>query len=290
MAQAADGRNLEYLVQGPAAAPVLMFHVGTPNAATEFRSFLASASALGLRTVIYSRPGYGESSPRPGRTVADAIEDVETILDAIGATDFITLGWSGGGPHALACAALLPDRCRAAALLAGVAPYPSDGLDFMAGMDEENVAEFGAAIAGMAELTAFLQPQVATFGQISGEHVSQSLQGLLADVDRAALTGEFADDMAAALRRAVLHGIDGWRDDDLAFIQPWGFDVAQIETPVSVWQGGEDRMVPYAHGKWLATHLPTATSHLPPGHGHLSLIAEIDTILIELRVAAAANR
>ncbi len=280
--QAEDGRQLEYLVSGPAAGRALLFHVGTPNAARLFRAVTGPASALGLRVISYSRPGYGQSSAKPGRTVADCVPDVRAVLDAAGVQEFHTLGWSGGGPHALACAALLPDRCLGAATLAGVAPYPAAGIDFLDGMDESNVAEFTAAFEGTEALTTFLEPMTAVFGGATGNSVVEGMSGLLSSVDREALTGEFADDMAAALRGAVAAGIAGWRDDDLAFVGDWGFALSDIPVPVSVWQGRKDRMVPFAHGQWLAARIPGAEAHLFATEGHLSLVSQLGMILENL--------
>jgi pimeloyl-ACP methyl ester carboxylesterase len=277
-----DGRQLEYAVSGPVDARVLLLQVGTPNAAQIFRAIAEPAAQLGLRTVSYSRPGYGSSTAKPGRSVADVGADVVVIADAVGVDDFITLGWSGGGPHALATAALLPNRCRGATLLASVAPYPASGLDYLSGMDESNVCEFTAAFAGLDVLTAELEPMAATFSDLTGEHVSGSLHGLLSEVDRAALTGEFADEMADALRRSVASGIAGWRDDDLAFVKDWGFDLQQIEVPVAVWQGAHDRMVPFDHGRWLAENVPNARPHLLDEHGHISLVQNAADIIADL--------
>ncbi len=278
----ADGAVLEYLVSGPPDGRALLFHVGTPNAAIHFRGIVEPATALGLRTISYSRPGYGESTPRPGRRVADAVADVETVLAELGVDDFVTLGWSGGGPHALACGALLPERCRAVAVLAGVAPYPAHGIEFLDGMDEANVQEFSAAMAGADQLTALLEPMAAELAAVTGASVVHSLDGLLPPVDRTALTGEFADEMAAALRRAVQSGIAGWRDDDLAFVADWGFELSRLTVPVGIWQGRQDRMVPFAHGQWLAAEIPTAEAHLFASEGHLSLVSQLPDLLAEL--------
>jgi pimeloyl-ACP methyl ester carboxylesterase len=277
-----DGRQLEYLVAGPAEGPALLFHTGTPSPAADFSGVTGPAAALGLRTISYSRPGYGRSTERPGRSIADAVDDVTALLDELGVLEFRTLGWSGGGPHALACAALLPGRCRAATVLASVAPYPARGIDFMAGMDEANVEEFSAAIAGFDELDALLRPMLGQFREITGASVVEAMDSLLSSVDKAALTGTFADEMALALRRAVENGIAGWRDDDLAFAKDWGFAVSDITVPVAVWHGRQDRMVPFAHGTWLADEIPGAEAHLLDDEGHVSLIAQIDRILADL--------
>jgi pimeloyl-ACP methyl ester carboxylesterase len=266
-----DGRVLEVLSDGPDDGMPLVFQNGTPTAAMLFPPMVEIAAARGLRTVTYSRPGYAGSTARPGRSVADAAMDIVAILDAIGADRFVTIGWSGGGPHALACAALLADRCAAAVSLSGVAPYPAAGLDWLAGMGPENVEEFTLAIQGDSALTPWLEEAAKQLATVQGTEVAAALGGLVSDIDKASLTGEYAEFVAATFRRAVSAGIAGWRDDDLAFAKPWGFELDAIERPVAVWQGGEDRMVPMAHGEWLAEHIPGAHKHLYPDEGHLSL-------------------
>jgi len=218
-------------------------------------------------------------------------EDTAAVLDELGAGTFVTAGWSGGGPHALACAAALPGRCLAAASIAGVAPYRAKGLDWLAGMGPENVAEFGAALRGQAALTAFLEREAAAMSAVTGQTVAESLGGLVIEADKAVLTGEFAGYLAAALRAAMSSGIAGWRDDDLAFTRDWGFSLGWESpwplparpAPVAVWQGDQDRMVPFAHGQWLAANIPGARAHLMPGDGHLSMtVGAIDRILGDL--------
>ena len=266
-----DGRVIEVLSDGPEDGMPLVFQNGTPTAAMQFPPMVAIAAARGLRTVTYSRPGYAGSTAKPGRSVADAVADVAAILDAIGADRFVTIGWSGGGPHALACAALLAERCAAAVSLSGVAPYPAAGLDWFAGMGPENVEEFTLALQGESALTPWLEEEAKQLATVQGSDVAAALGGLVSDVDEAALTGDYAEFVAATFRRAVSAGIAGWRDDDLAFAKPWGFELDAIERPVAVWQGGQDRMVPMAHGEWLAEHIPGADKHLYPDEGHLSL-------------------
>jgi len=270
----ADGRTLEYLVAGPEDGTPLVFHHGTPFAAIVFDPLVEAAARHGLRTVVYSRPGYAGSSPQPGRTVASAAEDTAALLDELGAERFVTVGWSGGGPHALACAALLPGRCVAAATLAGVAPFHAEGLDWLDGMGAENVDEFAAATAGAEPLTAYLSEQAAAMAHVQGPQIAAALGDLISEVDRKALTDAFAEYAAEAFRRSVSEGVAGWRDDDLAFIADWGFDLARIQTPVAIWQGAEDRMVPFAHGRWLASHVGGATERLRPAEGHLSLVVD----------------
>lgn len=286
-----DGRALEVLVSGPAEGILLVYNSGTPTAAAPWPQLQQVAADRGLRCVTYSRPGYADSSPNPGRAVDGAAEDVAAILDRLGASEFVTIGWSGGGPHALACAALLPDRCLAAASIAGVAPYPAEGLQWLDGMAPENVEEFTLALDGPEAVTPFLLDQAEQLAGVQAHEVAEALGGLVSDVDRAALTGELAEYCAEAFRRAVSRGIDGWLADDLAFCMPWGFDLGGITRPVAVWQGGEDRMVPSAHGAWLAQHLPTAEAHLDPAEGHISLVTTRLPAIVDdlLRLAGHAS-
>jgi len=280
-APAGDGRGLEVLRYAGDGLP-LVFHHGTPNAAVEFPQLAEAAGARGWELILYSRPGYGSSTRNEGRTVAHAAEDVQAILDHLGHERFVTLGWSGGGPHALACAAHLPERCIAASTLAGVAPFDADGLDFLDGMGPENVEEFGAAARSRAELEAFLESFAGQLATVTADDLAASLGGLVDEVDRAALTGELADVLARMFHRAVASGIGGWLDDDLAFVRDWGFDLSSIRVPVAIWQGAQDRMVPFAHGRWLARRVPGATVHLHEDEGHISLAQQLPRILEEL--------
>ena len=282
------GRDLDVLTTGPAAAMPLVIHGGTPGGLVAYPPTAEAARDRGLRVVMIARPGYERSTPRPGRRVADVAGDVAAVLDALGARQFVSIGWSGGGPHSLACAACLPGRCLAATSVAGIAPYQAEGLDFLAGMGPENVEEFGAALAGMDELTRYLEVEAGPFGKVTADDVAAAFGGLVSAADKAALTGDFAASIAASLRAALANGIAGWRDDDIAFTADWGFPLDPMPTPVAVWQGDQDRMVPYAHGQWLAAHIPSARAHLLQGEGHLTLtVTAIGRILDDLLDLAA---
>jgi pimeloyl-ACP methyl ester carboxylesterase len=286
----ADGRIVEIVADGPEDGLPLVLHEGTPVGLHLYPPTVEAAAVRGLRTVLIARPGYEGSTPRPGRLVADVAEDVAEVLSALGADTFVTMGWSGGGPHTLACAALLPGRCLAAASIAGVAPYGADGLDWMAGMGPENVEEFSAALKGEAALTEFLLNAADGLQDVTGEQVAEALGGLVSEADRAALTGEYADHLAASLHAALSSGLAGWRDDDLAFATDWGYDLGwksagqeHNAAPVAIWQGDQDKMVPFAHGEWLASHIPGARSRLQKGEGHLTLtVTSLDRILDDL--------
>jgi pimeloyl-ACP methyl ester carboxylesterase len=183
----------------------------------------------------------------------------------------------------LACAALLPDRCLAAASIAGVAPRDVEDLDWLAGMGPENIEECTLAVRGEPALTPFLEAQAVGMRTVNGTDLVAALGGLLPAIDKQVLTGEVADMISAECRRAFESGIAGWRDDDLAFSRDWGIDLGAIRVPVSVWQGGQDLMVPFAHGEWLAAHIAGASAHLFADHGHISLaIAHVPAVFADL--------
>lgn len=277
-----DGRRLDLRVSGPAGGFPLVFHHGTPGSAGPFRALERAAHACGLRLVTTSRPGYGDSSPQPGRRVVDVAADTAAVLAAIGADRCLVAGWSGGGPHALACGARL-GAAAAVLLIAGVAPYQAEGLDWMAGMGEENITEFSAALKGEDELRPYLLSMREQLKDITAADITAALETLLPDVDRAVLTGEFGEDMAASFREAVRTGIEGWLEDDIAFTRPWGFGLEEVSVPAMIWQGSADLMVPFSHGQWLASHLPGASAHLEEGEGHLSVgLGALDRMLDEL--------
>ena len=267
----ADGRDIDVLTAGPEDGFPLVIHEGTPGGLVLNAKLGNAALERRLRPVLAARPGYERSTARPGRKVADVAADVAAVLDDLGAGEFVSIGFSGGGPHSLACAALLPGRCLAAASVAGVAPYNAAGLDFMAGMGPENIEEFGLAVRGAEALTPFLDKEAQALGTITGEQIVDALGGLISGADAAVLTGEFAADMAADLRASVREGIAGWLADDLAFTADWGFSLSALAGRAAIWQGDQDNMVPFAHGQWLAAHIPGARVRLEPGAGHLTM-------------------
>jgi pimeloyl-ACP methyl ester carboxylesterase len=270
-----DGRRLDVWASGPADGPTLVYHLGTPSSGLPSEAMLAATADRGLRLVTWSRPGYGDSTRAPGRSVADVVADTTAVMDHLGVERTYVAGWSGGGPHALACAALMPARVLATATLAGLAPYSARGLDWFADMGAENVEEFNAALDGPEALIGFKERAWPIFSQLSGPDVAAAFGDLVDDVDRATASDPvFGEFLAANMREALRGGYWGWFDDDMAFARPWGFDLASIGGRVDVWQGAHDRMVPFGHGQWLAAHVGGAVAHLLPEHGHLSLVVD----------------
>ncbi|MET7680519.1 alpha/beta hydrolase [Streptomyces sp. NPDC005423] len=266
-----DGRQLDLAVSGPEGGIPFVFHHGTPGGVVPVRSMERAAHERGLRFVTFSRAGYGGSTRAPGRDVVDVASDVRAVLDQLGAPRCLVGGWSGGGPHALATAARLADRVAGVAVLAGVAPFGLPDVDFLAGMGEGNIEEFGRALRGEVALRPFLEQEAVGLRDTDAAGLLAGMRSLLSPVDRAVLTDELGEDLAANFSEGLRPGVDGWVDDDLAFTKPWGFSVDEITVPGFVWQGTADLMVPFAHGQWLAANVPGAVAHLEEGEGHLSI-------------------
>ena len=281
----ADGRRLAVYESGDPAGQAVVAIYGTPSGGTPYPRHGEDARARGIRLVTYDRPGYGGSDPRPGRTVADCIDDVAEIADALGLGRFCVWGVSGGGPHALACAALLPDRVAAAASLAAVAPYEADGLDWLEGMGEDNLEEFGLTVEGRESLEPYLQRQAAALASLAPSALTELWASLLTPVDAAVATDDLAAFLLDNTNTALAERVDGWLDDDLAFARNWGFAVDEIALPVLLLQGEQDRFVPPSHGRWLAERIPGVDARLLDGDGHLTLIehrvAEVHGWLLE---------
>jgi pimeloyl-ACP methyl ester carboxylesterase len=258
-------------ITGPDGGGAIVAHGGTPDDGRVFPETVDAGAHRGLRHVSYARPGYVGSDRHEGRSVADCARDVVAIADALEIERFFVVGWSGGGPHALSCAALLPDRVISAATIAGAAAHDADGLDWSAGMGEENIEEMGRAERGTDELRPYLESQAEDIRSSTPDDLLRILGDLVSEPDRAALTGDYAEHSHASLQASVSSGISGWLDDDLAFVRAWGFSLNSIRVPVSIWQGREDRFVPISHGEWLVRNVPESRSHLLEDEGHISL-------------------
>ena len=239
---------------------VVFWHHGTPGLGAPPEPLVPAAAALGIRWVSFDRPGYGGSTRLPRRDVASMAADTRAVADALGVDRFAVLGASGGGPHALACAAAMPGRVLGAVSIAGLAPFSAENLAWFDGMAPAGEAELRAATAGPAVLaehltTAAFDPEIFT------------------PADHMALAGiwSWLGDVAG---QAVQGGIDGMVDDDLAYVGPWGFDPAQLSVPVLFVHGEKDRIVPAAHSMWLANRVPEAELRLRPQAGHISVLAE----------------
>jgi pimeloyl-ACP methyl ester carboxylesterase len=266
-----DGRTLGVQEGGdPRGRPVLV-HGGTPNSRLLYARDVERSARQGVRLISYDRPGYGSSTVQPGRTVADCAADVRAIAAALEIDRLAVWGISGGGPHAIACAALLGDLVPAVAVLASPAPYGAPGLDFFAGMGDLNVDDIKLMLEDPAAAREKADRDREEALAIGPEELAEMLRTLLSPVDAAVLTGEVAEYAVACMRDGLAPGADGWWDDGVAELRYWGFELASITTPVLLRHGREDRFVPFAHGEWLAGQIPGVTAILTDDDGHLTV-------------------
>lgn len=267
------GRKVRVSEAGQRDGVAVVVHRGTPQSALLYDAWVRDAESRGIRLIGYERPGYGQSTVQSDRTVASAADDVAAIAKQLGLKRLTVWGISGGGPHALACAALLPGLVVAAAALGTPAPYGAKGLDYFAGMGESNVAEFKAALKGRPACEEFVEGEASELLRVEPETVMQAFDSLLCAPDSAVLKTEFANFVVRSVRDGIGDRRNGWVDDEMAFIRPWGFELGQIQIPVLVMHGEQDRMIPASHGKWLASQIPKAETRFLPEDGHLSLSA-----------------
>jgi pimeloyl-ACP methyl ester carboxylesterase len=263
-----DGRTLhayDAVADGAQGRLAVFWHHGTPNVGAPPEPLFPAAARLGIRWVSYDRPGYGGSTPHPGRDVASAAADVASVADALGIERFAVMGHSGGAAHALACAALLPERVLAAVCVSGLAPYHAQGLDWFAGMGAAGAAQLRAAARGRATLEEHLA---------SAEYDPE----LFTPADHAALTGGWSW-VLTVVEQAMEGGLGGMVDDDLATVGPWGFNPGQVRPPVLFVHGGQDRMVPSSHGQWLARRTPPAELWVRADDGHVSVLNAAEAAL-----------
>ena len=271
--QTRDGRVLAVEDAGDSAGRPVLVHSGTPGCRLLYARDVRDAADRGLRLIGYDRPGYGGSSPQPGRTVADCADDVRAICAALGIDRLAMWGASGGGPHLLACAALLPDLVAAAASLASLAPFDADGLDYFVGMAPENVEDIVLYLSDEGAARAKTdRDRAEILGEAPGdEDDSAELGPVLPPVDVAAMEAGLGDFFSAAMRDALAPGSEGWWEDN-CMLRPWGFSLSDITIPVLLLHGRKDIFVPFGHGQWLAAHIPGVKPLLLEDDGHLSLL------------------
>lgn len=279
MVRAADGRRLAVEITGhPDGSPVFLLH-GTPGCRLGPHPRGMVLYRLGIRLISFDRPGYGDSDRHQGRRVADVAHDVAAIADEFDIGQFAVVGRSGGGPHALACAALLPDRVTRAAVLVGLAPPSAEGLDWLAGMAASNIVHYTAAAAGGDMLAAWLSPAAEAIRAEPAELLAR-LRGELPDSDRQVVADPgIRALLIASYAEALRASAYGWVDDTLAFLARWGFSLASVTVPVLVWHGENDVFSPVSHSVWLATRMSGATVIVQSGAAHFGAIGVLPDVL-----------
>lgn len=276
--RAFDGRDLCVESGGDTSGQPVLVHNGTPNSRHLFGRWTADAEQRGIHLVGYDRPGYGGSTAEPGRSMASCTKDVRAIADALGFDRLAVWGISGGGPHVLACAALLPDLVCAAASLTSPAPYGEPGFDYFAGMGERNVEDFKLFLDDRDAARRKTAEDREELLQVTPEQLKEAWASLISPVDLAALTDDLASFLVASMKDGLAPGDQGWWDDGCELMAPWGFKFAEIQIPVQLWHGKHDQFVPFQHGQWLANQIPGVDAHLSDTDGHLSLIDRVPDV------------
>jgi pimeloyl-ACP methyl ester carboxylesterase len=251
---APDGRTIAFAEWGvPGGRPLFVLH-GAPGS-RYLRHIGGVYERQRARVITYDRPGYGQSTRRPGLRVADAAEDVALLADRLGIDEFAVLGISAGGPRALAVAALMPDRVTRCATELGVGDYTAPDLDFFAGMSDEDVREWKDSERGEAWLVEHAYPELVTWLDSP-----DPLPGV---------SGELREMLLRALRESVANGPAGYVDDSLSLVSPWGFTLDQVKAPTLVLAATEDESVPRRHAEWLVARIRDAEPVWSPG-GHIA--------------------
>lgn len=259
-----DGRRLGYAVYGEADGPPVLYFHGYPNCRRE----PGLLPIEGVRLIAPDRPGYGLSDPKPGRSLLDWADDVSALMDALGLARSHLIGMSGGGPFAAACAYALPDRILGTALICPLGPagmnlagYSPAGLLLNLGR-RKRVMRLAAGIAR----TVIHRGEPLAFARRLRSTVGMAYSGM-------ELPDRASDDLlVAGWREALRQGVEGPMDDAHSYAHPWGFDVADIRMPVTVWHGLADGTVPPRAGRWYADSIPGAKARFIQGEGHFSLV------------------
>lgn len=234
---------------------------------------------LGVRLISFDRPGYGRSDRLAYRTVADVASDVAAIADDLKLDKFAVLGRSGGGPHALACAALLPDRVTRAAALVSLAPRDAKGLQWFDGMADSNVDAYTTAASDPELLSARLVQAAAKIQADPASHVADLRFEMPAPDQRVVADARIRALLAQNFAEAFRYSADGWIDDLIAFCSPWGFDVADIQVPVLLWHGENDVFSPATHTQWLAEQIASASKEIRPSSAHFGALEVLPDVL-----------
>jgi pimeloyl-ACP methyl ester carboxylesterase len=258
---------------GPAEGVPLLVHASHPGSRRLFAPSVQHAARHGFRLISYDRPGFGDSPPRAGRRVADSAIEVRAIADHFRIGRLGVWGFSGGGPFALASAALLPDLVAGCCVFASLAPYDADGLDFTGDWSDAHRQEVELFFDQPTMAREHFRVEAAEMFAVLG-----TAQGWLDRWGDAAETDmahsrKLAEHLAAEQRDCLAGGDDGWWDDWVAFLTPWGFDPAAIAVPVQLWHGEHDTSAPPAHGHWLADRIPLVDAHFPDNDDHTNIEA-----------------
>ena len=267
-----DGRALDYTDNGVSSKSALILHHGTPTSMAVWGTWLAAIAEVGIRAIAFTRPGYAGSDRKVGHTVISANNDLEEILNHLEVENFVSIGWSGGGPYALASGLL--ERCSGVQLIASVSPYDAEDFDWFQDQSPESIEEAKISVASLADSIAFKQGYYAEIRDRKAEeflveYAKRASFSSFENVYRA-----FAEDLSLSLRDALRVGVIGYAEDEYAFLRNWGFEVKDVRVPVVIWQGLDDLSVSPHMARWFNENLYNPTLELLEGQHHGSIMVE----------------
>lgn len=267
-----DGRCIEYIDNGVSSKSALILHHGTPTSMTVWGTWLAAAAELGIRAIAFTRPGYASSDRKVGRSIIDANEDLEEILNQLAVENFVSVGWSGGGPYALASGLL--NKCSGVQLIASVSPYDAEDFDWFQDQTPEMVEEAKISARSLEDSINFKENYYKEIRDMTAEQFLTEYAKRLSFESFETTYREFSKDLSFSMHDALRDGVIGYAEDEYAFLRNWGFDTKEIQVPVLIWQGLDDLSVSPHMARWLNANISNPTLKLLEGQHHSSIMVE----------------
>jgi pimeloyl-ACP methyl ester carboxylesterase len=267
-----DSRCIEYIDNGVSSKSALILHHGTPTSMTVWGTWLAAAAELGIRAIAFTRPGYASSDRKVGRSIIDANEDLEEILNQLAVENFVSVGWSGGGPYALASGLL--NKCSGVQLIASVSPYDAEDFDWFQDQTPEMVEEAKISARSLEDSINFKENYYKEIRDMTAEQFLTEYAKRLSFESFETTYREFSKDLSFSMHDALRDGVIGYAEDEYAFLRNWGFDTKEIQVPVLIWQGLDDLSVSPHMARWLNANISNPTLKLLEGQHHSSIMVE----------------
>jgi pimeloyl-ACP methyl ester carboxylesterase len=279
-----DGRCIEYNDNGVSSKSALILHHGTPTSMTVWGTWLAAAAELGIRAIAFTRPGYASSDRKVGRSIIDANEDLEEILNQLAVENFVSVGWSGGGPYALASGLL--NKCSGVQLIASVSPYDAEDFDWFQDQTPEMVEEAKISARSLEDSINFKENYYKEIRDMTAEQFLTEYAKRLSFESFETTYREFSKDLSFSMHDALRDGVIGYAEDEYAFLRNWGFDTKEIQVPVLIWQGLDDLSVSPHMARWLNANISNPTLKLLEGQHHSSIMVEKRAEILNAAIGA----
>jgi len=270
-----DGRKLTYFDNEVPGSAALLMHHGTPGLGDIWSTWINAASSRGVRAVSYSRAGYLGSDRAEGRTVWSTGTDFEELLAFLAISEFVSIGWSGGGPYALRSTFL--SGCKGAELVAGVAPLEEMGADWYTDTGPEDTPESIAKLTESVE-SAFQSAEEKFVGieeLWSVEAIDTGARKRTTYEDFSELYAAFNEILSISLLNSLKPTLLGYAEDDHVILKPWGFKIGSVSAPVSIWNGSLDKGVTVNMAQWQHRQIINSTLHIIEDQNHVSPMVEL---------------